>query len=62
MSRDSEEGCFVFAGIVIVLLLVLAWWVVSSTFEAAAYQSLTGKEVSTWQAMWLDLRVQESIK
>jgi hypothetical protein len=27
--------------------------------KADAYERVTGKKVSTWDAMWLDLRVQE---
>jgi hypothetical protein len=28
-------------------------------FEARAYERVTGKHVSTWDAMFIDLRVQE---
>jgi hypothetical protein len=36
--------------------------VLHSSYEAAAYTRLTGKQVTTWDAMFLDLRVQESIQ
>jgi hypothetical protein len=32
-------------------------WVFKSSQEAAAYNRLTGKEVTTWDAMWVELRV-----
>jgi hypothetical protein len=46
----------------LVLLAYLAFWVVSSKFEADAYFRVTGKSVSTWDAMWIELRVQEGAK
>lgn len=44
------------------LLGVTGFWVVSSKFEADAYFRVTGKNVSTWDAMWIELRVQEGAK
>lgn len=35
---------------------------VGAHFEAAAYERVTGKKVSAWDAMFLDLRVQEPTK
>lgn len=37
-------------------------WVFSSNMEASAFNSVTGKSVTTWQAMWIELRVQEPSK
>lgn len=37
-------------------------WIVSSAMEARAYNHVTGKNVSTWDAMWIELRVQEGAK
>jgi len=34
-------------------------WVTKSYFEAQSFNAVTGKDVSTWQAMWIQLRVQE---
>jgi hypothetical protein len=42
------------------ILIGIAFWAFSSHMEASAYQRITGKHVSTWDAMWVDLRVQES--
>lgn len=40
----------------------LGVWVVKSHFEARAYNRITGAHVSTWDAMWVELRVQEGAK
>ena len=46
----------------IILLAGLAWWPIASYFEARAFNSAMGKNVSTWDAMFIELRVQESAK
>jgi hypothetical protein len=45
-----------------ILLVPLIGWVVPSYFEARAYRKLTGADVTTWDAMWVELRVQEGTK
>lgn len=45
-----------------VLSASLLVWVVISTIEAQSFNRVTGKSVTTWDAMWLDLRVQEQVK
>lgn len=42
-----------------VLLILIGAWVGMSAMEAAAFNRITGKHVSTWDAMWVELRVQE---
>jgi len=37
-------------------------WVVKSYFEAQSYNRLTGAHATTWDAMWVELRVQDSPK
>jgi ABC-type methionine transport system permease subunit len=34
-------------------------WIFKSSMEARAFNNVTGKNVSTWDAMWIELRVQE---
>lgn len=46
-------------GCAVVIAAFVAWWVFSSWMEASTYAKLTGKDVSTWDAMWVELRVQE---
>jgi hypothetical protein len=48
--------------IVAVVVLWLGWWTASSAMEARAYNRVTGANVSTWDAMWIELRVQEGAK
>ena len=38
-------------------IIALVLWVVPSYFEARSYNKLTGSNVSTWDAMWVELRV-----
>lgn len=43
-----------------VLLFKPIIWVGKSFFEARAFNKLTGSHATTWDAMWSDLRVQNS--
>ena len=67
MDSDEREfvglRLFLICGTIILLAMVppIAW-VFSSAMEARTYSRLTGKQVSTWDAMWVELRVQESAK
>lgn len=40
----------------------MAVWVVQSSMEASAFNRATGKSVTTWDAMWIELRVQEGVQ
>lgn len=41
------------------ILILLMFWIVPSYFEATTYSRLTGRNVSTWDALWVELRVIE---
>ena len=43
--------------IVLIILCIPGWWVFRSYQEARVYERLTGKEVSTWDALFVELRV-----
>ena len=43
-------------------ILCISTWVTQSYFEAKAYNNVTGKKVSTLDAMFIELRVQEGAK
>lgn len=61
MSRYSKENTETVAGciaVVIFLVAALLYWPIQSHFEAAAFNRATGKNVSTWDAMWVELRVE----
>lgn len=44
------------------ILVMLLLWLVHSYFEARAYNRITGSDVSTLDAMFLQLRVSETPK
>lgn len=44
------------------LALVISVFWGQASCEASAYRRLTGKHVTAWDALWLDLRVQEGVK
>jgi hypothetical protein len=43
--------------VVLMFVSTILAWPAYSYFEAKAYNSVTGKNVSTWDAMFLELRV-----
>ena len=51
-------GCLL-AALILVKMIV---WTSYSYFEAQAYNRLTGSHVTTWDAMFVDLRVQAEPK
>lgn len=61
-ANVEVDGCLGCGALIALTLISLAVWVVSSHFEAAAYNRATGKNVSTWDAMWVELRVQDGAK
>lgn len=42
---------------VLLLLILMGKWVASSRMEAAAFNRITDSHVSTWDAMWVELRI-----
>lgn len=58
---DIKEGVlFPLVGMVTVIVFVtLPFWIIHAHFEAKTFHELTGREVSTWQALWVQLRVEE---
>ena len=48
--------------IVVMVVLILGVWITKSHFEAKAYNRITGSEVSTADAMFVQLRVDGSSK
>lgn len=44
------------------IFIAFGWWVFSSSMEANAYRNATGKNVSTWDAIWIQLRVDSQAK
>lgn len=46
----------------IVTILFVAPWIIISFFEARAFERVTGKHISTLDAMFLDLRIVDENK
>jgi uncharacterized membrane protein len=38
-------------------MIGVAMWIIGASMEAAAFNRVTSSEVTTWDAMWLQLRV-----
>lgn len=43
-------------------MVLIGTWIGLSYMEARTFERLTGKHVTTWDAMWVELRVQEPVK
>lgn len=58
--RKDDLNIIAGAGCLFSLLLLFFFgpWITKSYFEAAAFNRATGKNVSTWDAMWIELRVE----
>ena len=57
MSKNEPIGVYVLIiGGAIGFMLGL-WWV-AAYMEASTYNRVTGANVSTWDALWIELRVQ----
>jgi hypothetical protein len=54
--RDRLIVAGTFAAIALAFVALI---MIQPYMEACAYERVTGKHVSAWDALWLDLRVQE---
>lgn len=45
------------AFILLIALCSIGWWVTKSRMEASAFNRITNSDVTTWDAMWVQLRV-----
>ena len=48
--------------LICILLALVVGVTIRSSFEAKTYNKLTGATVSTWDAVWVELRVVEPLK
>ncbi len=53
---DLTKGLIVGIGFIVLGMFL---WITASYMEAQAFNRVTGKNVSTWDAMFIELRVQE---
>ncbi len=62
MKQETKErlGWFLaIIGVVLIFSFAISFPIIAAYFEAQAYNRVTGSNVTTWDAIWLDLRVQE---
>jgi hypothetical protein len=63
LNNEQCEGIAAWLAIAIIATVVASGavgvWAGTSYMEANAFNQITGKSVTTWQAMWVTLRVQE---
>jgi hypothetical protein len=63
MTREEIKSAKYAAVLVAVIFaLAIGFKLIGSYFEASAYNRATGSNVSTWDAMWIELRVQAGPK
>ena len=63
MNDEEKKGLKI--GIMIIAIfsaLIASGWVLQSYIEAKAFRDATGKNMTTWQAMFLDLRIMGTAK
>ncbi len=60
-NREQMDRGKIGVYVAMILILPIIVWIIPSYFEARTYSRLTGAKVTMWDAMWVDLRVQESI-
>ncbi len=60
--EKSLQVSFVGVLITLTFIAVIGFFFIQPYFEARAYERVTGKSVTYWDAMFLDLRVQEPVK
>jgi ABC-type spermidine/putrescine transport system permease subunit II len=57
--RAKEAIMWVFFGFVCPLLLLLLFQLIAWSMESRTYNRLTGASTTWWDAVWVELRVQD---
>ena len=60
MDRDNSGVAFMLMLLLVGALIIFGIW--QAQMESAAYNRLTGAHTTTWDAMFLELRVQDKPK
>lgn len=55
--EDRVAGLITLGIVVLVILGIVGMWIGRSAMEARTFTKLTGMPVSTWDAMWVELRI-----
>jgi hypothetical protein len=59
--KDTPSKADAISGVISIIIVILVW-VGFSFFQAQSFNNLTNKNVSTWQAMFLNLKVEQKVK
>ena len=63
MDKETKDiTCIMIGMILAMILLIGSMHLVRSYWEAETYTRLTGKKVTTWDALWIEFRIQEQAK
>jgi hypothetical protein len=52
-----QEFLKIIATLTAIGIAPFVYWVATSSLEASAYNRITGKNVSTWDAMWVRITI-----
>ncbi len=61
-TKGGKDLIITVSVVIAVIVIALSFWIFTSAMEANAYNRATGSNVSTWDAMWIELRVQAGPK
>jgi hypothetical protein len=62
MNEEDIKGGCACLGLVVFFAVVILLTVLQPYFESRAYNRLTGAHTTYWDAVWLELRVQDQPK
>lgn len=57
MTEDMKCAGWIALIVVMLSALIIGMAALKASLKASAYERVTGRKVSTWDAMWLELRV-----
>lgn len=58
VKRKQEDFLRTLGILVLILVMLMIFWIIPSFFEAQSYSRLTGEPISTWDALWVEFRIE----
>ena len=55
--HDIDPEAFLPLALILMIVFTVCLWVLQSNIEANVYNRETGANITTWEAMWTNLRV-----
>lgn len=59
MKTETKETMMITSWFLAAIAAIFAIWILCCFFEAQAFNRVTGRNVTVWDAMWLQLRVDD---